>query len=138
MDERLLSAQKNLCITVHLVYAYVSANAVPLHDLPALIRAVHAAIAIFGQDIEELRPTVLMRESITPAYLVCLEDKKRLRTLKRHLRFVHGLTPEEYRQKWKLPPDYPMTAPNYSRRRSELAKKIGLGGSGRKRRRSSL
>jgi predicted transcriptional regulator len=133
-------AQQYLSLTIRITCAYVSANAVPLHDLPDLIRAVHTAIAASGQDqdIEELTPTVLMRESITPAYLICLEDKKRFRALKRHLRSVHGLTPEEYRQKWRLPSDYPMTAPNHSRRRSELAKKIGLGRSGRKPRRKRL
>lgn len=132
-----LDAQQNLCLTARIACAYVSANTVPLRDLPDLIRTVYAAIAGFGEDVEEFTPTVLMRESIAPAYLIRLEDKKRLRALKFHLRSVHGLTPEEYRQKWNLPSDYPMTAPNHSRRRSELAKKIGLGRSGHKRRRSS-
>jgi predicted transcriptional regulator len=101
-------------------------------DLPALIQAVHSAVESLGKGSEvaqpqiETKPAVSIRKSITPDYLVCLEDGKRFKSLRRHLR-LHGLTPVQYREKWSLPSDYPMVAPNYSTERSALAKKIGLG-----------
>jgi predicted transcriptional regulator len=115
------------------VAAYVSNNPVPSSDLPALIQAVHSAIERLGKEPESARPeaetktpAVPVRKSVTPDYLICLEDGKRFRSLRRHLRLL-GLTPEQYREKWRLPSDYPMVAPNYAAQRSALAKKIGLG-----------
>jgi predicted transcriptional regulator len=115
------------------VAAYVSKNPVPSSDLPALIQAVHSAIERLRKEpetappqAEAKPPAVPVRKSVTPDYLICLEDGKQFRSLRRHLR-LHGLTPEQYREKWKLPPDYPMVAPNYAAKRSALAKRLGLG-----------
>jgi predicted transcriptional regulator len=115
------------------VAAYVSNNPVPSSDLPALIQAVHSTIERLGKEpesalpeVEAKTPAVPVRKSVTPDYLICLEDGKRFRSLRRHLRLL-GLTPEQYREKWRLPSDYPMVAPNYAAQRSALAKKIGLG-----------
>ena len=116
-----------------LVAAFVSNNSVPTGELPALIQTVHAAMARLSgavespASIEETKePAVSIRKSITPDYLICLEDGKRFKSLKRHLA-AHGLTPEQYRAKWRLPSDYPVVAPNYAAQRSALAKAIGLG-----------
>jgi predicted transcriptional regulator len=120
-------------LATEVVAAYVANNPLPRSDLPALIQAVHSAVESLGKGSEVAQPqaetklpAVPIRKSITPDYLVCLEDGKRFKSLRRHLR-LHGLTPEQYREKWGLSSDYPMVAPNYSTQRSALAKKIGLG-----------
>ena len=115
-----------------IVSAYVSANTVPPQDLPALIRTVHLAlreVAGGAQIISEptQEPAVSIKKSVTPDFIVCLEDGKKFKSLKRHLRTRYGMTPEEYRAKWGLAHDYPMVAPNYAKARSDLAKRMGLG-----------
>ena len=119
-------------MTSDVVAAYVSNNPVQANDLPNVITRVHATIrdlssATPDEPVKESSPAVSVRKSITPDYLVCLEDGKRFKSLKRHLRSKYNLSPEEYREKWGLPADYPMVAPNYARQRSDLAKKMGLG-----------
>jgi predicted transcriptional regulator len=125
--------------TASIVAAYVSKNAVPANELSALINHVHAALVRVasghgGLNGEPLKPAVPVKKSIAPDYLVCLEDGKKFKSLKRHLRTQYNMTPEQYREKWDLPPDYPMVAPNYAAARSELAKQMGLGQQRRKRR----
>ncbi len=111
-----------------IVTAYVSNNSVPISDLPSLIRSVHDALSgIEDKPVQSREPAVPIRRSVQPDYIVCLEDGKKLKMLKRHLRTAFGLSPKEYRSKWGLPEDYPMVAPKYAKKRSELAKKIGLG-----------
>jgi len=124
--------------TVEIVSSYVSNNTVLLSDLPRLIEETYAALEAQGNggeaaDPERPRPAVPIKKSVQPDYIVCLEDGKQLKMLKRHLKTAYGMTPEEYRERWNLPPDYPMVAPNYARRRSQLAKQIGLGTGGRSR-----
>ncbi|WP_349291935.1 MucR family transcriptional regulator [Gluconobacter sp. Dm-73] len=118
-------------LTASIVKSYVSAQDTPVEQLPELIRSVHAALASAGQAPEEapvaLVPAVNPKRSVFEDYIICLEDGKKLKILKRHLKTAYNLTPEEYREKWGLPYDYPMTAPGYSRRRTELAHEIGLG-----------
>ena len=118
-------------LAADIVSAFVTRNSVPVADLPNLIGNVHAALQNVGhpaqkQDEAKPTPAVSVRKSITPDYLISLEDGKRYRTLKRHLNKL-GLTPEAYREKWSLPGDYPMVAPSYAAKRSELAKSMGLG-----------
>lgn len=124
-------AQENLlALTADIVTAHVSHNSVGVADLPELIARVHGALAGLGvQDNPEpeLTPAVSIRASVKPDHIICLEDGKKFQTLKRHLRVDHGLTPEEYRAKWGLPADYPMTARNYSERRQAMAKELSLG-----------
>jgi predicted transcriptional regulator len=119
-----------LKLVTEIVTAYVSRNAVAAEDLPNVIKSVHATLggiqgAETGAPVRP--PAVPVKKSVTPDYIVCLEDGKKLKMLKRYLRAQYGLTPEAYRAKWNLPADYPMTAPNYAARRSEFAKQIGLG-----------
>jgi predicted transcriptional regulator len=119
-------------LTADLVSAYVSNNPVPAGELSALIGQVHAALAVTavgatGQKPEPLKPAVPIKKSVTPDYIVSLEDGKRFKSLKRHLATHHGMTPEDYRAKWGLPADYPMVAPKYAAARSALAKSMGLG-----------
>ncbi len=120
-------------LTAEIVSAYVSNNTTPASDIPALIGQVHATLtrlsggAPLAQPAEPARPAVPIRRSITAEYLICLEDGKRFKSLKRHLRTQYGMTPEQYREKWGLPEDYPMVAPNYAVARSQLARKMGLG-----------
>ncbi len=119
-------------MTAEIVSAYVSKNVIPATELPALIGQIHEALAKADAGETEqpevvLKPAVSIRSSITPDFIVCLEDGKKFKSLKRHLRTHYQLTPEEYREKWGLKPDYPMVAPNYRAVRSELARKIGLG-----------
>lgn len=119
-------------LTAEIVCAYVGNNAVPSADIPALIKHVHAALAeaanaTAADSAPAPEPAVAIGKSITPDYLICLEDGKKFKSLKRHLRTSYDLTPEEYREKWGLKHDYPMVAPNYAAERSKLAKKIGLG-----------
>jgi len=126
-------------LTSGIVSAYVGNNAVTSGDVPGLIqtvhRALHEAYTTGGEEeAPTLKPAVSVRKSITPDYLICLDDGLKFKTLKRHLRTSYNLTPEEYRERWGLPWDYPMVAPNYAAKRSKLAKEIGLGQKGRKRR----
>ncbi|MDC9825106.1 MucR family transcriptional regulator [Devosia sp. ZB163] len=119
-------------LSADIVSAYVSHNALSASDLPKLIASVHSALTGLGGVVEpevvvELKPAVPVKRSITPEYLICLEDGKKFKSLKRHLRTEYDMSPEEYRAKWGLPPDYPMVAPTYSEARSRLAKTIGLG-----------
>jgi predicted transcriptional regulator len=118
--------------SANIVAAYVSHNSVSPADLPKLIAEVNSALQSLRSGSRpwapvRREPAVSIRKSVTPEYLICLEDGKKLKSMKRYLRSVHHLSPEEYRQKWGLPPDYPMVAPNYSSIRSELAKTNGLG-----------
>jgi predicted transcriptional regulator len=111
-----------------IVSAYVSNNKIPPDQLPDLIRTVHDALMNPEEaPAERLEPAVPIKKSVRPDYIVCLEDGKKLKMLKRHLRTSFGMSPDEYRAKWSLPSDYPMVAPKYAKTRSELAKKIGLG-----------
>lgn len=123
--------QELLTLTADIVAAHVSNNSVAVNDLPNLIQNVHQSLTgLTGQPISftgKQEPKVPIRSSVKPDYIVCLESGKRLKMLKRHLRTHFNMSPEEYRAKWGLPPDYPMTAPNYSVKRRELAKSIGLG-----------
>jgi predicted transcriptional regulator len=119
-------------LTTTIVSAYVSNNPTPASELPALISQIHAALLRVSTGrtelpIEPARPAVPVKKSMTADYLICLEDGKRFKSLKRHLRTQYGMTPEQYRDKWGLPPEYPMVAPNYAVARSQLAKKMGLG-----------
>ncbi len=120
-----------LTLTADIVAAHVSNNSVAVNDLPSLIQNVHAALSGIVQQgaAPEPRPEprVPIRSSIKPDYIVCLEDGKRLKMLKRHLMTHYNMTPDQYRQKWGLSPDYPMVAPNYAEQRRTLAKSIGLG-----------
>jgi predicted transcriptional regulator len=130
-DEELLR------MTAEVVAAYVSNNVLPTAQLADVIGAVYLSLKnLDGRGAEAktepLRPAVPVRKSITPDYLICLEDGKKLKMLKRHLRSTYNMTPDDYRHKWSLPADYPMVAPNYAQQRSAFAKKIGLGrGNGR-------
>src|ERR1700732_1901827 len=123
-------------LTASIVSAYVSNNSVPTADLPALIGQVHAALTRVSRghgdaQSEPPNPAVSLKKSITPDYIVCLEDGKKFKSLKRHLRTQYNMTPEQYREKWGLAPDYPMVAPNYAAARSHLAKQMGVGQQGR-------
>jgi predicted transcriptional regulator len=132
-----------LRMTTDVVAAYVRNNTLPSGQLGEIISGVyHSLKTLEGRAVqparEPLKPAVPIRKSITPDYLICLEDGKKLKMLKRHLRSTYNLSPDEYRQKWGLPADYPMVAPNYAEQRSAFAKKIGLGrGTGRIGRRSA-
>ncbi|MBO9375734.1 transcriptional regulator [Sphingomonas histidinilytica] len=120
-----------IALTADIVSAHVSNNSVAVSDLPQLIQNVHNALASLGDEVAEpevkQEPAVSIRASIKPDYIVCLEDGKKLKMLKRHLMTHYQMTPEQYRAKWNLPADYPMVAPNYAEQRRSLAKKIGLG-----------
>ena len=119
-------------LTADIVSAYVSNNTVASTDLPSLINDVYGALqrtstASHEPEPEPLKPAVPVKKSVMADYIICLEDGKKFKSLKRHLRTHYDMTPEEYREKWDLPTDYPMVAPNYAAARSELAKKMGLG-----------
>ena len=119
-------------LTANIVSAYLSNNPTPAAEIPNLISQIHAALLRVSSGrpdapAEPAKPAVSLKKSINPDYLVCLEDGKRFKSLKRHLRTQYNMTPEQYRDKWGLPADYPMVAPNYAASRSELAKSIGLG-----------
>ena len=122
-----------LVLAAEIVSAFVSNNSLPAAELPALIGSVHQALNTLAtgstqQPAEEPKaPAVPIKKSVQPDYIVCLDDGKRFKSLKRHLRTTYDMTPEQYRAKWGLPADYPMVAPNYAATRSELAKTIGLG-----------
>jgi predicted transcriptional regulator len=121
-----------LVLTTEIVSSYVANNTVPVEELPNLARQVYATLVSIGQStggggVERPQPAVPIKKSVHPDYVVCLEDGRKLKMLKRHLKTAFNMTPEEYRERWGLPADYPMVAPNYARQRSSLAKKIGLG-----------
>ncbi len=126
-----------LAQTVQIVASFVANNTVAVTELPRLIEQTHAALRAQSDgsapEPDRLRPAVPIKKSITPEHVICLEDGKKLKMLKRHLMTAFGLTPEQYREKWELPADYPMVAPNYAAKRSELARKIGLGAKGGRR-----
>jgi predicted transcriptional regulator len=129
-----VTPETRLRLAVDIVSSYVSRNGVPAGDIPRLIRSVHASLSELQRSEPEAeapearqKPAVPVSKSIQPDYIVCLEDGKRLTMLKRYLRSRYGLSPEDYRRKWRLPADYPMVAPAYADRRSKFAKSIGLG-----------
>jgi predicted transcriptional regulator len=137
-----LATSNYIELAADIVSAYVSNNSVPTGELPGLISEVHTALMKVGVGAIELpteapKPAVPVKKSVTPDYIVCLEDGKKFKSLKRHLRTQYNMTPEQYREKWTLPIEYPMVAPNYAKARSELAKEMGLGQQRRKRRRAS-
>lgn len=130
-----ISDEDMLKMTTEVVSAYVGNNMVPATQIPDVIRTVYGSLRELGggggaAEKESLKPAVSVRRSVTPDYIVCLEDGKKLKMLKRHLRTTYNMTPDEYRAKWGLPADYPMVAPNYARQRSDFAKRIGLGKKG--------
>ena|SRR5689334_20431826 len=126
-----------LALTTEIVAAHVSNNTVAVSDLPQLINQVYQSLQNIGGSVSPVQPdrpqpAVNPKKSVTPDYIVCLEDGKKLKMLKRHLKTAYNMTPEEYRERWSLPADYPMVAPNYAKQRSRLAKEIGLGTRARK------
>lgn len=124
-----------LAFTAEIVSAHVANNTVALNDLPQLIQEVYRTLTTLGTvpvQQERPQPAVAVKKSVTPEYIICLEDGKKLKMLKRHLKTAYDMTPEDYRERWALPSDYPMVAPNYALHRSSLAKKIGLGTKPRK------
>ena len=132
------SKENYIGLTAEIVSAYVSNNTVPASEIPSLINQVHAALArVSGKSgdgsSEPLRPAVSVKKSVTPEYIICLEDGKKFKSLKRHLRTQYNMTPEQYREKWALGADYPMVAPSYAAARSQLAKQMGLGQQRRRR-----
>ena len=126
-----LPSAEILRMTSNVVAAYLHNNPLPSAELPNVIQTIHGSLKALNNGGETQsapqKPAVSVRRSVTPDYIVCLEDGKKLKMLKRHLRTTYGLTPDEYRAKWGLPADYPMVAPNYAKQRSAFAKKIGLG-----------
>jgi predicted transcriptional regulator len=129
-----------LALTTQIVAAHVANNTVAVTDLPQLIHEVFRTLASVGTApvaLERPQPAVPVKKSVTPDYIICLEDGKKLKMLKRHLKTAYNMSPEEYRDRWGLSADYPMVAPNYAQHRSSLAKKIGLGTKPRKRRRAA-
>ena len=127
-----IAASNYIELAADIVSAYVSNNSVPSGDLPTLISEIHSALLRVGggtveAPVEAPKPAVPLKKSVTPDYIICLEDGKKFKSLKRHLRTHYDLTPDEYREKWGLPSDYPMVAPNYAKARSTLAKEMGLG-----------
>jgi len=131
-DASPLKSDDILKLAADIVAAYVSNNPIPVSEVPAMIKSVHGTLGGLsgiaqGEPSTAQKPVVPVKRSVTPDYIVCLEDGKKLKMLKRYLRSNYNMTPEEYRVKWGLPADYPMVAPNYAAQRSEFAKKIGLG-----------
>jgi predicted transcriptional regulator len=133
-----MTITNNIELAADIVSAYVSNNSVPAGDLPQLISEVYNALLRVGSNVapapvEPPKPAIAVKRSVTNDFIVCLEDGKKFKSLKRHLRTQYGLSPEEYRDKWGLPADYPMVAPNYAKARSNLAKQMGLGQQRRRR-----
>ncbi|MDO8606966.1 MAG: MucR family transcriptional regulator [Phaeospirillum sp.] len=128
-----------LSLTTEIVAAHVANNSVAVSDLPHLIQEVYRTLSSVGNVPvvpERPQPAIAVKKSVTPDYIICLEDGKKLKMLKRHLKTAYNMSPEEYRERWGLAVDYPMVAPNYAQHRSTLAKKIGLGTKPRKRKRT--
>jgi predicted transcriptional regulator len=124
--------EDHLALTANIVAAYVSNNSVPISELSGLISQVHAALTQLAGGRAEIggeamKPAVSVKKSVMPDHIICLEDGKKFKSLKRHLRAQYDMSPEQYREKWGLPADYPMVAPNYAQARSRLAKEMGLG-----------
>ena len=138
MSEQQQDPRELLELTTEIVAAHISNNTVAMGDIPELIQQVYRTLSTVGVNgaaaPERPQPAVPVRKSVTPDYIICLEDGKKLKMLKRHLKTAYNMTPEEYRERWNLGPDYPMVAPNYAAQRSSLAKKIGLGTRARRRR----
>ena len=136
MTEASVEHTELLSLTSEIVAAHVSNNAVSSTDLPSLIETVFNTLSTLGAEPAEpeveLKPAVPIKKSVTDDHIICLEDGKQLKMLKRHLKTAYDMTPEDYRAKWGLPASYPMVAPNYAKKRQELAKKIGLGRKPRK------
>ncbi len=132
-EKERLTPSERLRLAVEIIASYVSGNQLPASEMPRLIQSVHESLASLDRPPEEetvesrQKPAVPVSRSVQRDYIVCLEDGKKLTMLKRYLRSRYGISPEEYRRKWRLPPDYPMVAPAYADRRSEFAKSIGLG-----------
>jgi predicted transcriptional regulator len=129
--------QDVLSLTAEIVAAHVSNNTVALNDLPALIQQVFQTLSTIGTGTSEAprpEPAVPVKKSVMPDYIICLEDGKKLKMLKRHLKTAYGMTPEKYRERWGLAADYPMVAPNYAKQRSQLARELGLGTKAKRRR----
>jgi predicted transcriptional regulator len=127
-----LSQNELLALTTEIVASHVSNNTVAVNDLPDLIKQVYGSLHNLSPDPapeqpEKPQPAVAVKKSVTPEFIICLEDGKKLKMLKRHLKTRYDMTPEDYRKRWNLPEDYPMVAPSYAQQRSDLAKKIGLG-----------
>ncbi len=124
-----------LALTTNIVAAHLSNAQMAAEEIPSLIQSVYKSLSSLGgesaQTGNRAQPAVSVKRSVTPDYIVCLEDGKKLKMLKRHLKTAYDMTPEEYRERWNLPADYPMVAPNYAKKRSELAKDIGLGTKGK-------
>lgn len=141
MENQEVLGETLITLTADIVSAHVSNNSVAVSDLPALIANVHAALSGLGERPAEApvrpEPKVSIRSSVKPDYIVCLEDGKKLKMLKRYLKTTYDMTPDEYRQRWGLNADYPMVAPNYAEQRRALAKSIGLGTKRRKTRGAS-
>jgi predicted transcriptional regulator len=132
-----LSQNELLSLTTEIVASHLSNNTVAVSDIPQLIKLVYGTLSTQGteeekEQPEKLTPAVPIKKSVMPDYIVCLEDGKKLKMLKRHLKTAYNMTPEDYRERWSLPADYPMVAPNYAKQRSRLAKEIGLGTRARK------
>jgi predicted transcriptional regulator len=131
--------QALLPMVTEIVAAHLSNNNVAIGDIPRLINEVYGALTTLAQDgptavpVAAQEPAVPVNKSVRPDHIICLEDGKKLKMLKRHLRTAYGLSPDQYREKWNLPADYPMVAPNYAKKRSSLARQIGLGTGGRRR-----
>ncbi len=131
-DTHLLKTDDLLKLASDIVAAYVSNNPIPVSEVPGMIKSIHATLGGLTSSVPAeastvQKPAVPVKKSVTSEYIICLEDGKKLKMLKRYLRSRYNLTPDEYRSKWGLPADYPMVAPNYAAQRSEFAKKIGLG-----------
>lgn len=129
-ESQTLSNSEAIGLATDIISAYVSKNPVQSTELSGLITEVHGTLLTLGQQgiaTSPQKPAISIKKSITDDFLICLEDGKKFKSLKRHLRSKYNMTPEEYREKWGLPYDYPMVAPNYAKRRSELAKEMGLG-----------
>jgi predicted transcriptional regulator len=132
-----LKSNDILALTANIVAAHVSKNALSSDELPGLIRQVYQSLATVGTagaPAERPSPAVAIKKSVTNDFIVCLEDGKKLKMLKRHLKAAYNMSPEQYRERWGLPPDYPMVAPNYAKKRSQLARDLGLGTKSKRRR----
>lgn len=132
IGETIMNKDVVMEMTAGIVAAYVGNNSVPSSELPMLIKGVYASLhGMSGEKPaapqNDQKPAVPVKKSVTDDYIICLEDGKKFKSLKRHLRAKYGMSPEEYREKWDLPADYPMVSPNYAKERSRLAKKMGLG-----------